>query len=201
MEKIPQGALKSRPVLPGQAQSSQADEDAIVFAYRFYGITLQPPSVNARHSDIPFAVAFEDVVSLSSAAAKALLDGPADPSLARSQRDVLLLSLSLLDMLLSRQEDEGDVIFSVNWDPTGWLSTLLACLAQTVCADFGQYTWYPLSVPHSECGIRDRGPLHHSGNQDSWEDYVAARVQVGSTCVHGTNDQCCESLYISHCGS
>ncbi|OJT08448.1 Protein dopey [Trametes pubescens] len=131
LEKIPQGALKSRPVLPGQAQSSQADEDAIVFAYRFYGITLQPPSVNARHSDIPFAVAFEDVVSLSSAAAKALLDGPADPSLARSQRDVLLLSLSLLDMLLSRQEDEGDVIFSVNWDPTGWLSTLLACLAQT----------------------------------------------------------------------
>lgn len=91
--------------------------------------------MNAKRSDIPFAVAFEDVVSLSSAAAKALLDGPADPRLARSQRDVLLLSLSLLDMLLSRQEDEGDVTFVVDWNPTGWLSTLLACLAQTVCTD------------------------------------------------------------------
>lgn len=146
--------------------------------------------MNAQRSDIPFAVAFEDVVSLSSAAAKALLDGPADPRLARSQRDVLLLSLSLLDMLLSQQEDDGDVTFAVDWNPTGWLTTLLACLAQTVCTDCGQcHCCAILSVPRSERGVRDCGSLHHSCDQDSSEKRIAARVQVGPACIYGTDDQ------------
>ncbi|KAH9858301.1 Dopey, N-terminal-domain-containing protein [Lenzites betulinus] len=127
---IPQGSLHSRPALPGKSQTSPVNEGPLLFAYRFYGIDSNPPSTQSSRSAVPFTAAFEDVVSLSDGATKALLGGQADTALLRSQRDTLLLSLSLLDTLLSRQEDEADVTFTADWDPVRWLSTLLEFLNQ-----------------------------------------------------------------------
>ncbi|KAI0639909.1 Dopey, N-terminal-domain-containing protein [Trametes polyzona] len=131
LEKIPTGALNARPVVPGQAQSPAMNEDAVEFAYKFYGIESEPPSRRRNPSNIPFNVAFSDLVALSSSVANALLSGRGDSGLSRSQRDVLLLTLSLLDLLLSRQEEDTDTVVSVDWDPGSWLSTLLNCLDQT----------------------------------------------------------------------
>ncbi|KAI0830814.1 Dopey, N-terminal-domain-containing protein [Trametes gibbosa] len=131
LDKIPQGALHSRPTIPGQGQTYRANEGPLRFAYMFYDIKSEPPSTQSSRSAVPFTAVFEDVISLSDGAAKALLGGGADPSLLRSQRDTLLLSLSLLDTLLSRQEDEANLTYTIDWNPSGWLSTLLECLNQT----------------------------------------------------------------------
>ncbi|KAI0375501.1 hypothetical protein BV20DRAFT_986250 [Pilatotrama ljubarskyi] len=130
LKRIPQGALKSRPVLSGQQEALGTEMNAVGFAERLYGIQAGLPHARSRRSDIPFIIAFEDVISLGSAAAQALLRADADPGLTKAGRDVLLLCLSLLDMLVSRKEDEADVEFLVDWDPSAWLRTLLDCLNQ-----------------------------------------------------------------------
>ncbi|RDX51932.1 hypothetical protein OH76DRAFT_1400831 [Lentinus brumalis] len=126
LARIPPAALKSRPP-PRQGQQSSGDEDILVFARGFYGIASSDIASSSSCSAIPFVTAFEDLIALSTKAAKSLLgDAKADgPS-----RSVLLLTLSLLDTLVSRLEHETDVPFVVSWDPAGWISTVLTCIQQ-----------------------------------------------------------------------
>ncbi|RPD65070.1 hypothetical protein L227DRAFT_519769 [Lentinus tigrinus ALCF2SS1-6] len=123
---IPPAALKMRPP-PRQGQESASDEDIVVFACGLYGIRYTGAVPIASCSAVPFATAFQDLVALSTTAAKTLLrdakpDGPS--------RNVLLLTLSLLDTLVSRLEHETDVPFVAHWDPAEWLSAVLACIQQ-----------------------------------------------------------------------
>ncbi|KAI0361079.1 hypothetical protein OH77DRAFT_1391372 [Trametes cingulata] len=130
LTRLPQGALKSRPMLPGQQADSKSETDAVIFAHKFYGISSESPSAGRVRSIIPFAITFEDITTLSNAAAQALLRADVDAAHIKARRDVLLLCLSLLDVLVSRKEDEADVHFAVEWDPSAWLATLLDCLNQ-----------------------------------------------------------------------
>ncbi|KAI0660570.1 Dopey, N-terminal-domain-containing protein [Cubamyces menziesii] len=130
LKRIPHGALKSRPALSTQAQALEAEMDAVVFAYKFYGIKSDTPPVGTKRSAAPFAIAMEDLVSLTFSSATALLKGDEDVTLSRSRRDVLLLSSSILDALASRLDDEVDGQLIVSWDPDAWLSTMFECLEQ-----------------------------------------------------------------------
>ncbi|KAI0334441.1 hypothetical protein GY45DRAFT_1318466 [Cubamyces sp. BRFM 1775] len=130
LKRIPHGALKSRPALSAQAQTLGAEVDAVVFAYKFYGIKSDTLPTGTNRSTAPFAIAMEDLVSLTLSSATALLRGDDDMTLSRSRRDVLLLSSSILDALASRLDDEVDGHLVLNWDPDAWLSTMLECLEQ-----------------------------------------------------------------------
>ncbi|KAI8981167.1 Dopey, N-terminal-domain-containing protein [Trametes punicea] len=127
LKKIPPGGLKSRPNLPGQTETPA---NAVAFACAFYGVQSSGHPLRSRQSALPMTIVFEDALSLSNTAAQAMLKDEEMKELARSRRDVLLHSLSLLDMLVSRLDDEADGALPIEWDPVGWLTTLLDCLEQ-----------------------------------------------------------------------
>lgn len=133
LKRIPPAALRSRPPLH-QEQSSLADADTVLFACAFYNVKSDGHVVSSttKRSAVPFVTAFEDAIFLSTAAAKAILSG--DKS--RAPRDILLLSLSLLDLLVSRLDEESNTPFVADWEPTSWLSTMLDCLQQKVRLTF-----------------------------------------------------------------
>ncbi|CDO73123.1 hypothetical protein BN946_scf185007.g177 [Trametes cinnabarina] len=134
LTRLPPGALKSRPDLPGGKESFITQPNAVALACAFYGIRTDHVLTMKRSVAVPFIISLEDALSLSHTAAKALLqgqgDGEGDAKIARSKRDVLLHSLSLLDMLVTRLDDEADSSLTINWEPVSWTSTLLDCLEQ-----------------------------------------------------------------------
>ncbi len=110
-----------------------ADGDILSFAQAFYGLkSTGDTDATCLRSTIPFITAFEDVTFLSTTAAKALMSGGKDAKADAISRNVLLLSLSLLDALVSRLDHESDVPFVVDWEPAGWLSAVLICIQQKV---------------------------------------------------------------------
>ncbi|EJF67133.1 hypothetical protein DICSQDRAFT_151482 [Dichomitus squalens LYAD-421 SS1] len=127
LTRIPPAALKSRPSLR-QKRSSVTDSDAVSFACGFYDINLDDSALPeaSKRSAIPFVTAFEDIISLSTVPAKVLLTGDKD----RPLRDILLSSLSVLDMLVGRLDQETDTVFVTKWEPTSWLSILLQSLQE-----------------------------------------------------------------------
>ncbi|KAI0718921.1 Dopey, N-terminal-domain-containing protein [Cerioporus squamosus] len=129
LARIPPSALSARPP-PRQGQDSAADEDMIAFACGFYGIKASDIALPSSRSAIPFVSAFENLIALSMRAAEALLGGKGDTKSDGPSRNVLLVTLSLLDTLVSRLEHETDVPFAVSWDPAGWISTVLSCIQQ-----------------------------------------------------------------------
>ena len=103
------------------------------FALTYYGIkTIDDSSPVSSRSPVPFVTAFEDIITLSTTAAKALMSGGNDAKADNISRNVLLLTLSLLDMLVSRLDHEAEVPFVASWDPAAWLSTVLECIQQKV---------------------------------------------------------------------
>lgn len=131
LARIPPTALKTRPP-PRQGQESATDEDIIVFARSFYGIKSSDTGSLISRSAAPFVTAFEDLIALSTTAANALLTEKGDVTNNGLSRNILLMTLSLLDTLVSRLEHESDASFVANWDPAEWLSTVLACIQQKV---------------------------------------------------------------------
>ncbi|KAI9057020.1 hypothetical protein FKP32DRAFT_1598504 [Trametes sanguinea] len=129
LKRIPLGALKSRPELPGRADLLASQPNAVALACAFYGITGEQVTMK-RSVAVPFVISLEDALVLSNTAAKVLLEGDEDPQSARSKRDVLLHSLSLLDMLVTRLGDEVDNPITVEWEPVPWMTTVLDCLEQ-----------------------------------------------------------------------
>ncbi|KAL0951843.1 hypothetical protein HGRIS_008504 [Hohenbuehelia grisea] len=119
LRQIPHVALMKRPELTKAEASSQR---SYLFACTFYDL---PPSSDVPESTtpvpIPFASAFENLVSLSMVHAQMLINDAAD----RSQlRDVFSQVLLLIDRLVGRL----GTTLSVAWDPTKWLNILLASL-------------------------------------------------------------------------
>ena len=125
----PHTALKARPALR-QDQAPPPHNDSVAFAFAFYGIKPRGESPASSQSTTPFVAAFENVISLSTAAAKSFL--AENRKINCAARDVLQSSLRLLDGLLGQLDEETDAAFVAQWDPAGWLSTLLQCLQQRV---------------------------------------------------------------------
>ncbi|KAI0756510.1 Dopey, N-terminal-domain-containing protein [Daedaleopsis nitida] len=124
-------ALKARPPLRQERGEQPEHEDSISFACTFYGVkSATSLSGSSSLSTVPFVAAYEDIVLLSTAAAKVLMGGGEDAKPDGFSRNMLLSTLSLLHALVSRVDQESDVPFVVNWNPAEWLSTVLECIQQ-----------------------------------------------------------------------
>ncbi len=185
LKRIPHIALRSRPPLR-QEQSSLADADVVSFACAFYNVKSDGGSLSSttKRSVVPFVTAFEDAISLSTITAKAILSGDKD----RAPRDILLFSLSLLDLLLSRLDDESNSTpFVAAWEPNSWLSTMLDCLQQKVRLTFILRT--PIVTFEIDCQLQHRRPLHYDCHQDSSDGEIGACFFAHQTFVYGNHGQ------------
>ena len=162
--------------------------DAVVFAYKFYGIKSDTPPVGTNRSAAPFAIAMEDLVSLTFSSATALLKGDEDVTLSRSRRDVLLLSSSILDALASRLDDEVDGQLIVSWDPDAWLSTMFECLEQRVRSLLSRSCAAHNGRLLERC-VRYCRPLHHCCDQTPPEGAIATKLRPRQTVIHYAHGQ------------
>jgi hypothetical protein len=102
------------------------------FALKFYGLDIQLPSNKSRPAPrIPFATVFEDVVSLSASFATAITTSIDHR---KTFRDLLVHALALLNKLVTATELEGEKKLNVDWNPSDWVSCLVATLETDVSA-------------------------------------------------------------------
>ena len=100
------------------------------FALNFYGLNIQLPCNDTRTApQLPFVTAFEDVLSFSTVCATAMTTSG---NHRKTFRDLLVQSLSLLNELVTATtlETEKDTI--VDWNPSEWVSCLIAALETEV---------------------------------------------------------------------
>ena len=137
-DEIPSSSLLQRPV--GDETSSLLNaRGPLELAQKFYGLDIQLPSNNTRPaSRIPFATAFEDVVSLSAIFATAIT---MSIDHRKTFRDLLVHTLSLLNRLVTAAGLEGEQKLIVDWNPSDWVSCLVAALETDVSV--GSYTRSP----------------------------------------------------------
>lgn len=183
LKRIPHTALRSRPPFR-QEQPSLASADGVSFACAFYNIKLDDDalSTTVKRSAVPLITAFEDGISLSTVAAKAILSGDKD----RAPRDILLSSLSLLDLLVSRLE-ELTIPLVAAWQPTSWLSTMLNCLQQKVRPTFFART--PVVTFGIDCRLHHHRPLFDDCHQDSPGGETGACIFAQQAIIHNNRGQ------------
>ncbi|KAI0307632.1 Dopey, N-terminal-domain-containing protein [Multifurca ochricompacta] len=94
-------------------------------AQMFYGLTIQLPSNKTRVvPHIPFASAFEDIVSFSAICATAVITSVDHRKIFR---DLLVQSLSLLNKLVTSIDLERERCI-VDWNPSDWVHHLVTAL-------------------------------------------------------------------------
>lgn len=118
-----------RPVLPGEEQ----DQDAFMStpyrrACRFFGISLDEDELKKRsqtlRSAVPFVTAFEDLVSLSTAYARANVH--VSDHRHRTQKSFISILLSMTTLV----DCLSDNTIMVDWEPAQWLIAVLSMLDQ-----------------------------------------------------------------------
>jgi hypothetical protein len=126
LRHIPHIALMRRPELTGGIQAASKSQRPYLFACTFYGITptVKAPSPNGSFN-IPFASAFESLITLSIHFAQSLINGSGSPSFLR---EVFSQSLLLVDRLVGRLGSSIVVL----WDPKKWLSVVLGSIGHEV---------------------------------------------------------------------
>ena len=103
-------------------------------ALNFYGLNIQLPHNHARKAlQLPFVMAFEDIVSFSAICATAMTT-PVDHR--KIFRDLLVQSLSLLNELMTALTLEKETTLIVDWNPFDWLSCVVAALETEVSVVF-----------------------------------------------------------------
>ena len=99
-------------------------------ALNFYGLDTQLPCNNARKAlQLPFVTVFEDMVSFSAICATATTTSVDHR---RTFRDLLVRSLSLLNELVTAAVLERELTLIVDWNPSDWVSCLVAALETEV---------------------------------------------------------------------
>ncbi|KAH9996513.1 Dopey, N-terminal-domain-containing protein [Russula vinacea] len=95
-------------------------------ALNFYGLDVQLPYNNARKAlQLPFLTVFEDIVSFSAICATATTTSVDHRKIFR---DLLVQSLSLLNELVTAAVLERELTLIVDWNPSDWVSCLVAAL-------------------------------------------------------------------------
>lgn len=123
LRHIPITALMKRPELTEGAQAATALQSPYGFACTFYGIQATPDlCTNKSSSNIPFASAFEDLISLSLSCGRSHL-ATSKPLVLR---DIFARLLLLISMLIDRLETIQSVSIEVSWNPGEWFSILLS---------------------------------------------------------------------------
>lgn len=99
-------------------------------ALNFYGLDVQLPYNNARKAlQLPFLTVFEDIVSFSAICATATTTSVDHRKIFR---DLLVQSLSLLNELVTAAVLERELTLIVDWNPSDWVSCLVAALETEV---------------------------------------------------------------------
>jgi len=99
-------------------------------ALNFYGLNIQLPYNHVRKAlRIPFVTAFEDTVSFSAVCATAMTTSVDHGKIFR---DLLVQSLSLLNELVTALALEKESTLIIDWNPSEWLSCLVAALETEV---------------------------------------------------------------------
>lgn len=113
-------------------------------ALNFYGLNIQLPYNNARKAlQLPFVTAFEDIVSFTAVCATAMTTSVDHRKIFR---DLLVQSLSLLSELVTATVLEREMTLIVDWNPSDWVSCLVAALETEVSAIL--HTISPLDTYH-----------------------------------------------------
>jgi hypothetical protein len=99
-------------------------------ALNLYGLNIQLPFNNVRKAlQLPFVTAFEDIVSFSAVCATAMTTSVNHRKIFR---DLLVQSLSLLNELVTATVLEREMTLIVDWNPSDWVSCLVAALETEV---------------------------------------------------------------------
>lgn len=126
LRQIPHVALMQRPELSGEMEMAARSQRPYVFAATFYGFkpTLDTSSPSGPFT-IPFASAFQNLVTLSINCSRFLTEGCETPD---PLREVTSQSLFILDRLVGRLNSE----ITLSWNPDQWLLSVLAALEHEV---------------------------------------------------------------------
>ncbi|KAJ7204429.1 Dopey, N-terminal-domain-containing protein [Mycena pura] len=127
LRQIPHIALMQRPELTGEMETAAKSQRPYVFAATFYGFkpTLDT-DLPLGPFIIPFASAFQNLVTLSINSSRFLTDGC---HTATTLREVLAHALLLLDRLASRLDSQITLV----WNPDQWLASVLTTLEHESC--------------------------------------------------------------------
>ena len=127
-DEIPPSALLRRPVDEGH--DSLSSDGPLQLALAFYGIDIRFPRNKIRTtSQVPFVMAFEDIISFSAACAASTTTSS---DRRKTFRDLLVVSLSLLSKLVTAADLEKEQILVIDWNPSDWVSYLVATLETDV---------------------------------------------------------------------
>jgi hypothetical protein len=130
-DEIPPSSLLQLPV-DDKSSSLSNVRGPLELALKFYGLDIQLPSHKTRPAPrIPFATVFEDIVSLSAIFATAITTSIDH---GKAFRDLLVHALSLLNELVTATRLEGEQNLTVDWNPSDWVSCLVATLETDVSA-------------------------------------------------------------------
>lgn len=127
----PANPLKIRPQVSAELELATIGVGPTAFAGLFYGIphTLSTPTRTSPTQ--PFCTTFEDLISLTTYAARTLFDTHEQ---LHDMREVLVNALTLLtDVVLEFSSAQTESTTLV-WAPGAWLSSLLRCLEPKVRA-------------------------------------------------------------------
>lgn len=123
LKQIPLSALLQRPELTAGAQAGTETQSPYGFACTFYGIKIDEKiDTHNGNSNIPFASAFEDLISLTTICGRNMIAHKKSlPS-----RDVLAQLLLILGNLVDKYEGQDELRIRISWDPAEWFSIVLS---------------------------------------------------------------------------
>jgi hypothetical protein len=105
-------------------------EAPLELALNFYELNIQLPYNNSRKAlQLPFVTVFEDIVSFTAVCATATTTSVDHRKIFR---DLLVQSLSLLNELVTATTLEKEMTLTVDWNPSDWVSCLVAALETEV---------------------------------------------------------------------
>ncbi|KAF8588312.1 hypothetical protein K439DRAFT_1629769 [Ramaria rubella] len=122
-------AALNQPFCPAETQEAMSGAEPYCRACKFFSVAIGDDDAvegtQTPRSNLPFIIAFEDLVTLSMAFARNLGDSSDKRHrLAESFMSVLTLISTIVGNL-------GESIMTVTWEPTQWLNVVLATLTQT----------------------------------------------------------------------
>ncbi|KAH8991959.1 Dopey, N-terminal-domain-containing protein [Lactarius akahatsu] len=123
-DEIPPSALLQRPVDEGH--DSLSSGGPLQFALAFYRLDIRFPRNKPRAaSQVPFVTAFEDIISFSATCA---ISTTTSSDRRKTFRDLLVVSLSLLNKLVTAAGSEREQGLEIDWNPSDWVSYLVEAL-------------------------------------------------------------------------
>ncbi|KAH9043683.1 Dopey, N-terminal-domain-containing protein [Lactarius pseudohatsudake] len=123
-DEIPPSAFLQRPVDEGHDSLSLGGP--LQLALAFYRLDIRFPRNKTRAaSQVPFVTAFEDIISFSATCATSTTTSS---DRRKTFRDLLVVSLSLLNKLVTAALSEREQCPVIDWNPSDWVSYLVEAL-------------------------------------------------------------------------